>query len=142
RSPCWISRARRRSSSRLRNKSSAVLRSMNWLIWLPRLFIVLRSSSSDCRIVRLKNSRTPRNSPPLRTGNAHAPCKPVLWAAQDREVGAGVLARKAVVETLEELPEFGLEFAELRHVHARPSVSGRGEHTSTMARGSRRINLA
>ena len=60
----------------------------------------------------------------------------------DRQVGAGVLAGEAVVEELEELAEFGLEFADLRYVHARPSVNGGGEHTSATARGSRQINLA
>jgi hypothetical protein len=38
----------------------------------------------------------------------------------DREVGASVFPREAVVEPLEELPQRGPELAELRDVHARP----------------------
>ena len=60
----------------------------------------------------------------------------------DRQVGAGVLAGEAVVEPLEELLERGLELADLRDVHARPSVNRGGEHTFATAGGSRRINLA
>ena len=46
-----------------------------------------------------------------------------------RQVSAGVLAGEAVVEPLEELLQCGLELADLRDVHARPSVNREGEHT-------------
>jgi hypothetical protein len=41
----------------------------------------------------------------------------------DRHVGAGVFAGETVVESLEELLQRGLELADLRDVHARPSVN-------------------
>ena len=59
-----------------------------------------------------------------------------------RQVGAGVLAGEAVVEPLEELIQLGLEFADLWHVHTRPSVNLEGEHSFAMARESRHGNLA
>ncbi len=56
----------------------------------------------------------------------------------DRPVGAGVLAREAVVEPLEELPKPRLDLAERLHVHACPSVNDEGQHTSQ----GRRIKIA
>ena len=60
----------------------------------------------------------------------------------DRQVGAGVLAREAVVEPLEELLQRGLELADLRDVHARASVNHEGEHSSAATGESSRYDLA
>ena len=59
-----------------------------------------------------------------------------------RQVGAGVFPGEAVAEPLEELLERGLELADLRDVHARPSVNHEGEHTFAIAEGSSRCDLA
>jgi len=59
-----------------------------------------------------------------------------------RQVGAGVFAGETVVKPLEELLQRGLEPADLRDVHARPSVNHGGEHTFTKADGSIRYDLA
>ena len=59
-----------------------------------------------------------------------------------RQVGAGVLAREAVVEPLEKLPKLGLELPDLLHVHAGPSVNLGGEHRFDMPGVSSHHNLA
>ena len=59
-----------------------------------------------------------------------------------RQVGAGVLPRETVVEPLEELLQRGLELADLRDVHARPSVNHGGEHIFATADGSSQCDLA
>jgi hypothetical protein len=60
----------------------------------------------------------------------------------DREMGARVFAREAVIKPLEELLESGLERAEQWEIHARPSVKPEGEHTFAMADGSSQYDLA
>ena len=59
-----------------------------------------------------------------------------------RQVDAGVFSGETVVEPLEELLQRGLELAELRDVHARPSVNRGGEHIFAAADGSSRCDLA
>src|SRR5512143_2552253 len=58
------------------------------------------------------------------------------------QVGAGVRAREAIVEPLEELSEPRLELADLRDLHARPSVNLGGEHSFAVAGESSRCDLA
>jgi hypothetical protein len=58
------------------------------------------------------------------------------------QVGAGVFPGETVVEPLEELLQRGLELADLRNVHAHPSVNRGGEHTFAVTGGSIRYDLA
>ena len=58
--------------------SSASVRflSANWPIWLPMVASISRSSASGRPISRLKNSRTPMTSLPIRTGAPSAARRP------------------------------------------------------------------
>ena len=47
---------------------------MNCPIWLPMVAIMSSMSRSGCRMSWLKNSMTPRTSPPSRMGKPNAAC--------------------------------------------------------------------
>jgi hypothetical protein len=58
------------------------------------------------------------------------------------QMGASILAREAVIEPREELPEFRLELADLRDVHAGVSIKPGDKHSFAMCGRSSRDDLA
>ena len=68
---------------------------MNWPIWLPRLAIMSSVARLTGRASRLKNSRTPRQSPWSRIGTAKAACRPAPTAAERRR-NSGSSAMSAI----------------------------------------------
>src|SRR5258707_452564 len=84
-------------------------------MWPPMLVIIWRSSSSGCRISRLKNSMTPRNSMPLRMGKPTPACSPSLAASGPRvKVPSWVKSAIQVGLPLAEEPQGRIVLAVLR----------------------------
>ena len=80
------------------------MRSRNWPIWLPTAPSISSSSSSGCRISRLKNSSTPITSSETWTGKPRAPCSPSRSATAARgklesRTTSGIHAGRPLVHT-------------------------------------------
>jgi hypothetical protein len=87
-----VSNSRRHRSSLARNLSSALLRLMNWPIWLPIADSVASCSSSRSRTAQLKNSTIPRASVSSRIGKITPPRSPARDAAEPRKNSGSVVA--------------------------------------------------
>jgi hypothetical protein len=75
-----------------RNPASALLRLMNWPIWLPIADKMASCSASGSRAARLKNSTTPRASASSRIGKITPPCSPDFAAAERRRKPGSTVA--------------------------------------------------